>query len=66
MHDLMRITVAQQAQLVRSGQVSPLELVDAAIAAIERHNPRLNAVVLPMFEHARSAARGVSTMIPTL
>lgn len=46
------------AELVRRGEVSALELVDAAIARVERHNPALNAVVLPMFEHARELARG--------
>ncbi|MGE3774750.1 MAG: amidase [Gammaproteobacteria bacterium] len=46
------------AELVRRGEVSALELVDAAIARIERHNPALNAVVLPMYEHARELARG--------
>ena len=36
--------------------MSPLELVDAAIARIERLNPDLNAVVTPMFELARASA----------
>ena len=44
-------------QLVRDGEVSPLELVDAAIGAIERLNGDLNAVITPMFEIAREAAR---------
>jgi amidase len=47
-----------QAQLVRSKQATPLELVDAAIARIEAANPKLNAVVWEMFEHARTRARG--------
>ncbi len=47
-----------QAALVRKGEVTPLELVDAAIARIERGNPRLNAVVTETFERARDAARG--------
>ncbi|MEZ5572467.1 MAG: amidase family protein [Halioglobus sp.] len=47
-----------QAELVRSGQVSPLELVDAAIARIERGNPALNAVIHPRFERAREEAKG--------
>ncbi len=47
-----------QASLVRSGQVSPLELVDAAIARIERGNPALNAVIHQRFEQAREEARG--------
>ena len=44
------------AELVRSGEASPLELVDAAIARIERINPQLNAVVVPRFEKARAEA----------
>jgi len=44
------------AALVRSRQVSPRELIDGAIARIERLNPALNAVIHPMFEQARRAA----------
>jgi len=44
------------AAMVAKGDVTPLELVEAAITRIEKHNPRLNAVVYPMFEAARSAA----------
>jgi amidase len=44
------------AELVRTRTVTPRELVDAAIARIERLNPQLNAVVLPMFDSARAAA----------
>jgi amidase len=45
------------AQLVRRGEVSPLELVDEAIARIERHNPTLNAVVYKAYDEARTVAR---------
>ena len=45
-----------QADLVRRKEVTPVELVDAAIARIERVNPRLNAVVTPMYDLARRAA----------
>jgi amidase len=47
-----------QAALVRRGEVSPLELVDGAIARIEARNPELNAVIHPLFESARAAAAG--------
>ncbi|MFN0087987.1 MAG: amidase [Blastocatellia bacterium] len=47
-----------QAELLRNREVSAVELVDAAIERIERLNPRLNAVVTPMYEEAREAARG--------
>ena len=46
------------ADLVRRGEASAREIVDAAIARIERVNPRLNAVVHPMFEQARRVADG--------
>lgn len=56
--ELLNLDAVAQAELVRAGQVSPLELVDAAIAAIERVNPRLNAVITPLFEQARKTAKG--------
>jgi amidase len=46
------------ASKVRSKEVSPLELVDAAIERIERHNPAINAVVHTAYDEARLAARG--------
>ena len=45
------------AALVRTGEVSPAELLEAAITRIEAHNPVLNAVVTPMFDEARAAIR---------
>lgn len=42
------------AELVRDGQVSCEELLEAAIERIEQHNPRLNAVVYRMFDRART------------
>ncbi len=51
-----------QAELVRRKEVQPIELVDAAIARIERLNPALNAVVTPLFEPARQAARRVQEL----
>jgi amidase len=45
------------ATLVRSGQASPGELVDDAIARVERLDPTINAVIHERFEAARSEAR---------
>jgi amidase len=45
------------ADRVRRGEVHPSELVEQAIAAIERVNPRLNAVVHRMYDQARAAAK---------
>jgi amidase len=44
------------AELVRTGSVSPAELVDDAIERIEKLNPELNAVIRPRFEQARREA----------
>jgi amidase len=46
------------AELVRTGQASPAELVDAAIERIERVNPQLNAVIRDRFDEARKEAAG--------
>jgi amidase len=46
------------AALVNRGEVSPVELVDAAIACIERHNGALNAVVYKAYDEARRTAAG--------
>ncbi len=46
------------AQLVRSGDVSSPELVDAAIAQVERLDGAINAVVYRDFDQARALAAG--------
>ncbi len=58
MADIALLDATALADLVRRRQVTPAELVNAAIGRIERLNPQLNAVVTPMFEQAREAARG--------
>jgi amidase len=45
------------AELVKSGEASPAELVDAAIARIERWNAELGAMIVPLYDDARAAAR---------
>jgi amidase len=45
------------AAMVRDGDVTRLELVDAAIDRIERHDGTLNAIVYRAFDEAREAAR---------
>jgi len=45
------------AELVRKKQVSPSELCEEAIRRIEQLNPKLNAVVTPMYDIARKAVQ---------
>src|SRR5207248_682303 len=44
------------AALVRRGEVSAAELVDAAIERVESLNPTLNAVVATAYDHGRAMA----------
>jgi len=55
--DLAALDATAQAALVRSGDATPGELVDAAIARIEKLDPELNAVVHERFDRAREEVR---------
>jgi amidase len=55
--ELANLDATEQAELVRRKEVSPLELVDAAITYIEKVNPQLNAVITPLFDKARAQAQ---------
>ena len=59
MTDVLWRSAVEQAELVRSGEVSSRELVDAALAAIEERNGALNAVVTLCAERARAEADAV-------
>lgn len=47
------------AELVRKGETSASEILEAAIERIERHNPTLNAVVHKAYDEARETARSL-------
>ncbi len=61
---LAGLDATAMAELVRTGGASPKQLVEAAIGRIERLNPRLNAVVAPMYDQALAAAEAVPTDAP--
>ena len=56
--DYLRFDATALAQMVKDRAVTPLELVETAIARIDRLNPRVNAVIHRMDDSARAAARG--------
>jgi amidase len=58
MTDPSFLDATAQAELVRSGDATPLELVDAAINRIEKLNGELNAVIHTRFDRARAEASG--------
>ena len=54
----MWLDATAQAELVREGEATPSELVEAAIARIEAVNPKLDAVIRTRFDAARQEAAG--------
>ena len=55
--NLLRMSARELARLIASRAVSPVEVLDAYLAAIEALNPQINAVVTLAAEQARDAAR---------
>jgi amidase len=64
MGELAFLDATAQAELVRRKEVTPSELVAAAIDRIERLNPSLNAVITPLYELAIEAAGGLAMDAP--
>jgi len=56
--ELAALDAVAQADLVRRGELTPRELVDAAVARLEAVDPKLGALVTPLFERARARASG--------
>jgi amidase len=54
--DIAFLTATEQAARIRAREISPVEVVEAAIDQIEALNPIVNAVVTPAYEQARTAA----------
>ncbi len=54
--DTQWLDATAQAELVERGEVTPTELVEAAIERIERLDDELNAVIMRWFDHAREVA----------
>lgn len=55
--ELAWMDATAQSELVRTGQIKPVELVEAAIRRVERLNPRINAVITQRYERALEEAR---------
>ena len=54
MDELRWMDAVGQADLVRSGELAPVELVEAACGRVQELNPALNAVIAPRLERARA------------
>lgn len=60
MDDFSRFDLVGQAGLVRAGEASAGELLEAAIARAEKVNPQLNAIIRPLHQEARAEARSAA------
>jgi amidase len=54
--DLTRLDATAQADLIRNGELTAAELVEAAISRIEATDGEINAVIHPLFEEGLEAA----------
>ncbi|MBT7364522.1 MAG: amidase [Rhodospirillaceae bacterium] len=61
--DLTRETACTLRDLIASGEVGPVEVLDAHLDAIERRNPGLNAIVTLATEAAREAAQSAEAVV---
>src|SRR5215212_7633948 len=61
--DTMTETAATLASRIRRQEISPVEAVDDAIARIDAHNPKINALVIFGFDDARRAAKAAEDKV---
>ena len=57
MQDLTRLSIAQVSELIKSSQVSPVELVDTTVARIDELDGTINSYITVMEEQARRSAQ---------
>src|SRR5262244_174300 len=57
------LSATEQAALIRRRKISPLEIVDALLARIDKINPRLNAFVLINADQARRDAKAAERAV---
>ncbi len=61
--DLCYLSLTEAAELVRTREISPVELLQAVVERAERLNPELNAFITLMPEEALAAARAAEAEI---
>ncbi len=63
MNDLIFLSAVFMAEQIRKKKISPVEIVDAHLAQIERLNPKLNAFVQVDAKRARQAAQDAEVAV---
>ena len=52
-------SATEMIRALRARRLSAVELLDLHLTRIERYNPRLNAIVIPHFDHAHRVAEAM-------
>jgi len=62
--DLAGITIAKARRMIQAGELSPVQLVDAVNASIEKTDPQVGGYLSRDYERARAAAEKADTSLP--
>jgi aspartyl-tRNA(Asn)/glutamyl-tRNA(Gln) amidotransferase subunit A len=62
--DLAGLTIAKARRMMQAGELSPVQLVDAVNAAIEKTDPQVGGYLSRDYERARAAAAKADTSLP--
>ncbi|MEM5428830.1 amidase [Cupriavidus oxalaticus] len=60
---LTSLSAVELRRLIGSGEISPVELLEACIARIEAYNPLINAITATCYERARQEARAAERAV---
>jgi len=62
--NLAGLTIAKARRMIQGGELSPVQLVDAVNAAIEKTDPQVRGYLSRDYERARAAAEKADTTLP--
>ncbi|MGC3967083.1 MAG: amidase family protein [Pirellulales bacterium] len=57
--EITSLSAVEVAAAVRAGNLAAVEVAEAYLARIAATNPKLNAIVAPLYDEARTVARGI-------
>lgn len=60
MNELIRLTATEAVGLLKKGEISPVDLLDASIKRIQEVEPLINALPIKCFAHARDEIKKLS------
>ena len=61
--NILNLTIKDLSQLISSGDISPIDLVEATLERISTLNPKLNAFITILEKSARKDAKNADSMI---